>query len=109
MCFLLTEVSWGLVGIISWAHYFVILIFLVSLDILTPCRVSMDDDLLLPYAHGHGPSHSHRHVRDCQSVLYGNTTHESRPSSNHSGLPVAESTVFVEPVVPGGSRWVYGQ
>lgn len=76
---------------------------------LSPCRVSMDDDLLLPYAHGHGPSHSHRHVRDCQSVLYGNTTHESRPSSNHSGLPVAESTVFVEPVVPGGSRWVYGQ
>lgn len=34
MCFLLTEVSWGLMGIISWAHYFVILIFLVSLDIL---------------------------------------------------------------------------
>ena len=34
MCFLLAEVSWGLVGIISWAHYFVILIFPVSLYVL---------------------------------------------------------------------------
>lgn len=70
-------------------------------------RDSMKDDILLPYAHGHGPSHSHRHVRDCQPVVHGNTTHESRPSSNHSGLPVAESKVFVSDV-PGTSRWVYG-
>ncbi|KAI3361256.1 hypothetical protein L3Q82_012916 [Scortum barcoo] len=70
-------------------------------------RVSMDDDVLLPYVNGHGPSHSHRHVRDCQSVFHGNTTHETWPSSNHSGLPVAESTSFVTDV-PGTSRWVYG-
>lgn len=68
----------------------------------------MDDDVLLPYAHGHGPAHSHRHVRDCQSVLHGNTTHESWPSRNHSGLPPAESSAFVTDV-PGSSRWVYGQ
>ncbi|XP_047455851.1 N-acetylglucosamine-1-phosphodiester alpha-N-acetylglucosaminidase [Mugil cephalus] len=70
-------------------------------------RWSMDDDLLLPYAHGHGPSHSHRYVRSCQSIVHGNTTHESWPSSKRSGLPVAESTVFVSDV-PESSPWVYG-
>ncbi|XP_034466128.1 N-acetylglucosamine-1-phosphodiester alpha-N-acetylglucosaminidase [Hippoglossus hippoglossus] len=70
-------------------------------------RVSMDDDFLLPYAHGHGPSHSHRHVRDCQPIFHGSTTHESRPSSNHSGLPFVESKVFVTDV-PGSSRFAYG-
>lgn len=68
----------------------------------------MDDDVLLPYAHSHGPSHSHRHVRDCQPLIHGNTTHESQPSSNSSGLPEAESKIFVIDV-PGTSRWVYGQ
>ncbi|XP_039974816.1 N-acetylglucosamine-1-phosphodiester alpha-N-acetylglucosaminidase isoform X2 [Xiphias gladius] len=67
----------------------------------------MDDDVLVPYAHGHGPSHSHRHIRDCQPINHGNTTHESWPSSNHSVLPLAESTVFVTDV-PGSSRYVYG-
>ncbi|KAG7217346.1 hypothetical protein INR49_007415 [Caranx melampygus] len=56
-------------------------------------RVSLDDDVLLPYVRGHGPSHSHRHVRDCQPTVHGNTTHEIWSSSNHSGLPLAESTV----------------
>ncbi|XP_070692131.1 N-acetylglucosamine-1-phosphodiester alpha-N-acetylglucosaminidase [Pempheris klunzingeri] len=70
-------------------------------------RVSLDDDVLLPYAHGHGPSHSHRHVRDCQPVAHGNTTYESWTPSSHGGLLVAESTVFVSDV-PGTSRWVYG-
>lgn len=68
----------------------------------------MDDDVLLPYARGHGPAHSHRHVRDCQSVLYGNVTHESWPPGRHGGPPLAESSVFVTDV-PGSSRWVYGQ
>lgn len=67
----------------------------------------MDDDLLIPYLHGHGPSHSHRHVRSCQSLLHGNTTHESWPSNNRSIHPSAESSVFVTDV-PGSSRWVYG-
>ncbi|KAM7421619.1 hypothetical protein PAMA_015662 [Pampus argenteus] len=79
----------------------------VPLSETNSSRASMNDDVLLPYAHGHGPSHSHRHVRECQPVVHGNTTHESWPSSNHSGLPVAESTVFVSNV-PGSSRWVYG-
>lgn len=70
-------------------------------------RASKEDDLLLPYANGHGPAHSHRFVRDCQAVVHGNTTHESIPSSKQGGLPVAESTKFVSNV-PGTSRWVYG-
>ncbi|XP_062278021.1 N-acetylglucosamine-1-phosphodiester alpha-N-acetylglucosaminidase [Scomber scombrus] len=70
-------------------------------------RPSMEDDVLLPYAHGHGPSRSHRQVRECQYVAHGNTTHETWPSSNHGGLPVAESSVFVSDV-PGRSTWVYG-
>ncbi|XP_059195573.1 N-acetylglucosamine-1-phosphodiester alpha-N-acetylglucosaminidase-like [Centropristis striata] len=71
----------------------------------TNTRVSEDDDVLLPYAHGHGPSHSHRHVRDCQPVVHGNATHESWPA-NRSGSPAAESRVFVSAVE--GNRWVYG-
>lgn len=63
-------------------------------------------DLLLPYTNGHGPSHSHRHVRDCQSVAHGNTTHQTWPSNVQRG-PEAESTVFVTDV-KGSSRWVYG-
>ncbi|KAF0032012.1 hypothetical protein F2P81_016567 [Scophthalmus maximus] len=71
--------------------------------------VSADDDLLLPYARGHGPAHSHRHVRDCQPVVHGNATHESwPPPGDRSGpSPAAQSTVFVTDV-PGSSRIVYG-
>ncbi|XP_061530736.1 N-acetylglucosamine-1-phosphodiester alpha-N-acetylglucosaminidase isoform X2 [Phycodurus eques] len=47
-------------------------------------------DVLLPYTDGHGPRHSHRHVRDCQPHVHGNHTHESFPASNQSSLPVAE-------------------
>uniref|UniRef100_A0A3B4ZNQ4 N-acetylglucosamine-1-phosphodiester alpha-N-acetylglucosaminidase n=1 Tax=Stegastes partitus TaxID=144197 RepID=A0A3B4ZNQ4_9TELE len=46
----------------------------------------MDDDLLLPYADGHGPTHSHRHVRSCQPIAHGNTTHESHPSTLNAGV-----------------------
>ncbi|TDH11272.1 hypothetical protein EPR50_G00059030 [Perca flavescens] len=65
-------------------------------------RVSVGDDILQPYAHGHGPSHSHRHVRDCQPVVDGNSTYESHPPSHHTGQPVAESMVFVS------DKMVYG-
>lgn len=68
-------------------------------------RVFSDDDPLRPYARGHGPSHSHRHVRDCLSVTGGNTAHETRTPPHHGGDP--EATVFVSNV-PGSSRWVYG-
>ncbi|CAN9513891.1 unnamed protein product [Ophioblennius macclurei] len=69
-------------------------------------RVLMNNDVL-PYPPGHGPTRSHRHVRDCQAIIHGNTTYESWPSSNHSGQPVAESKVFVSDV-PKSSRMVYG-
>ncbi|XP_034409118.1 N-acetylglucosamine-1-phosphodiester alpha-N-acetylglucosaminidase-like isoform X2 [Cyclopterus lumpus] len=72
-------------------------------------RVSLGDDVLSPYAGGHGPAHSHRHVRDCQPAVHGNVTHETRPASTSGGgaASVAESTVFVSDV-PGSSRRVYG-
>ncbi|KAK5861676.1 hypothetical protein PBY51_017133 [Eleginops maclovinus] len=77
---------------------------------ITKARVSTDVDVLLPYAKGHGPTHSHRHVRDCQSVTYGTKTFETWPSSSQNTLPVAQSSVFISDM-PGGavnSRWVYG-
>ncbi|XP_042278657.1 N-acetylglucosamine-1-phosphodiester alpha-N-acetylglucosaminidase-like isoform X4 [Thunnus maccoyii] len=78
--------------------------------VISSCRTSTDSDVLLPYAHGHGPSHSHRHVRDCQSVAHGSITYETWPSRSYSSLPVAESTVFISdmPGRSGSSRWVYG-
>ncbi|KAM3873521.1 N-acetylglucosamine-1-phosphodiester alpha-N-acetylglucosaminidase-like [Diretmus argenteus] len=68
--------------------------------------ISVDDEPA-PYTHGHGPSHSHLHVGDCQPIVHGNLTYETWPSSNHTGLPVAESSVFISDV-PGTSRSVYG-
>ncbi|XP_058504002.1 N-acetylglucosamine-1-phosphodiester alpha-N-acetylglucosaminidase isoform X2 [Solea solea] len=70
----------------------------------TDPRDSMYKDVLLPYAHS--SSHSHRHVRDCQPVAHGNGSHESWPSSRHSGLPVAESMMFVTDVP--SSKYVGG-
>ncbi|XP_053313109.1 N-acetylglucosamine-1-phosphodiester alpha-N-acetylglucosaminidase [Spea bombifrons] len=59
-------------------------------------RNSLVDDLLLPYPllSKHGPSHTHREVRDCQPVIHGNTTYEVWPSSNHTVLPLVSSKVF---------------
>ncbi|KAJ7985495.1 hypothetical protein DPEC_G00352620 [Dallia pectoralis] len=77
---------------------------------LSECELissSLDDDLLSPYSYGHGPSHSHRHIRDCQSVVHANVTHETSPSSHRTSGPVAKSNVFIS-AVPGTSRWVLG-
>ncbi|XP_068425801.1 N-acetylglucosamine-1-phosphodiester alpha-N-acetylglucosaminidase-like [Clinocottus analis] len=73
-------------------------------------RISKDDDVILPYTKGHGPSHAHRHVRDYQFEAHGSKTYETWPASRHGGLPVAESTVFTAdtPLSGGASRWVYG-
>ncbi|XP_030638393.1 N-acetylglucosamine-1-phosphodiester alpha-N-acetylglucosaminidase [Chanos chanos] len=73
-------------------------------------RNSLDDDLLLPYAVSHGPSHSHRHVRDCQPVVHGNVTHETWPANDHTGSPVAESKIFVSDMLQGDRkhRWATG-
>ncbi|XP_068180025.1 N-acetylglucosamine-1-phosphodiester alpha-N-acetylglucosaminidase [Antennarius striatus] len=68
-------------------------------------RVSTLDDLLLPYTHHHGPPHSHRYIRDCQSVAHGNLTYEVWPSSTGGGPP--QTRVFVTDI-PGSSKWVYG-
>ncbi|KAF7708828.1 N-acetylglucosamine-1-phosphodiester alpha-N-acetylglucosaminidase [Silurus meridionalis] len=69
---------------------------------------SLDDDLLLPYAETHGPSHSHRHVRDCQSRIHGNLTHETWQASAHSGSPVVESKIFVSAIGSGAEKWISG-
>lgn len=71
-------------------------------------RHSMDDDLLLPYADTHGPSHSHRHVRDCQPVIHGSLTHETWPASAHRGAPVVESKVFISAMGNRSAKWVSG-
>ncbi|XP_075937402.1 N-acetylglucosamine-1-phosphodiester alpha-N-acetylglucosaminidase-like isoform X2 [Anarhichas minor] len=86
------------------------LVLLVCLLESDGARISEDDGVIVPYTEGHGPSHSHRHVRDYQSATHGNTTYETWPSRSHNGLPVAESTVFMSetPVGTGASRWVNG-
>ncbi|XP_021414176.2 N-acetylglucosamine-1-phosphodiester alpha-N-acetylglucosaminidase isoform X1 [Oncorhynchus mykiss] len=91
-------------------HFALLLIWIgIWLSECNDIGPSLDDDLLspYPYGHSHGPSHSHRHVRDCQSVVHGNVTHQTWPASNHTGVPVAESKVFISDV-PGTTRWVTG-
>uniref|UniRef100_A0A8C7ZGJ1 N-acetylglucosamine-1-phosphodiester alpha-N-acetylglucosaminidase n=1 Tax=Oryzias sinensis TaxID=183150 RepID=A0A8C7ZGJ1_9TELE len=83
-----------------------LLILCLRVSLAKKYRSSLDDDLLLPYANGHGPAHSHRHVRVCQPIIYGNTTHESSPPRHQTGQPVAESNVFVTNAPSG---WVYGR
>ncbi|XP_067094991.1 N-acetylglucosamine-1-phosphodiester alpha-N-acetylglucosaminidase [Osmerus mordax] len=69
---------------------------------------SLDEDHLSPYDHGHGPSHSHRHVRDCQLKVHGNVTHETWPASAHAATPLAQSKTFVTRVSDAVPRWVNG-
>uniref|UniRef100_A0A803JVK7 N-acetylglucosamine-1-phosphodiester alpha-N-acetylglucosaminidase n=1 Tax=Xenopus tropicalis TaxID=8364 RepID=A0A803JVK7_XENTR len=74
-------------------------------------RNSLNDDLLSPYPlHSkHGPSHSHRQVRDCQPVIDGNRTHEEWPSSNSTRLPVSTTRTFESKFSStGGMKTVYG-
>lgn len=73
-------------------------------------RHSLDDDLLLPYTKSHGPSHSHRHVRDCQPIAHGNVTHETWGASKHSDSPVFKSNIFISSITDdsGAHRWVSG-
>ncbi|XP_051999903.1 N-acetylglucosamine-1-phosphodiester alpha-N-acetylglucosaminidase [Xyrauchen texanus] len=89
-------------------------LFLICLGVyLSQCddiRHSLDDDLLLPYTKSHGPSHSHRHVRDCQPVSNGNVTHETRAASRHSNSPVVESKIFISDIIDdsGFKKWASG-
>ncbi|XP_069665724.1 N-acetylglucosamine-1-phosphodiester alpha-N-acetylglucosaminidase isoform X3 [Haliaeetus albicilla] len=69
------------------------------------------DPLLQPYFPSrHGPRHNHRYVRDCQPLKYGNVTHETWPSDNRTGGPVATTRTFVSYVPPEGKdhKVVYG-
>uniref|UniRef100_A0A8B9G292 N-acetylglucosamine-1-phosphodiester alpha-N-acetylglucosaminidase n=1 Tax=Amazona collaria TaxID=241587 RepID=A0A8B9G292_9PSIT len=77
----------------------------------SPCRISPVDPVLQPYFPSpHGPQHSHRHVRDCQPLKYGNVTHEAWPSDNSTAGPVATTRTFVSYVPPEGEdrRAIYG-
>ena len=53
-------------------------------------------DLLTPYKTRHGPTHSNRHVRDCQHIKYGNLTHELFPAQRKKNLtlPVVETNYY---------------
>ncbi|KAI4890688.1 hypothetical protein NFI96_033746 [Prochilodus magdalenae] len=77
---------------------------------LSPDRYSTDDDVLSPYTSSHGPSHSHRYVRDCQPITYGNVTHETRQAGNHFGSPLVESKIFVSDISSDSEtpKWVSG-
>uniref|UniRef100_A0A8C6WL75 N-acetylglucosamine-1-phosphodiester alpha-N-acetylglucosaminidase n=1 Tax=Neogobius melanostomus TaxID=47308 RepID=A0A8C6WL75_9GOBI len=66
-------------------------------------------DLLLPYSNGHGPAHSHRRVRECQPLLYGNSTHQTWRADSSQDTEEAESRVFITSVEgSSGPRWVHG-
>ncbi|KAI7806992.1 N-acetylglucosamine-1-phosphodiester alpha-N-acetylglucosaminidase [Triplophysa rosa] len=97
---------------VNFEHIFLFVLCLRACG-LSQCkdiRNSLDEDLLLPYTKSHGPSHSHRHVRDCQSIAHGNVTHETWAASKHSNSPVVESKIFVSsiPDDTGTARWKSG-
>ncbi|KAM8977077.1 N-acetylglucosamine-1-phosphodiester alpha-N-acetylglucosaminidase [Pelodytes ibericus] len=68
-------------------------------------RNSLVDDLLSPYLplSKHGPSHSHREVRDCLPVTRGNTTYEVWPSNNNTQLPITLTKIFASNFPVGNS------
>ncbi|XP_042336553.1 N-acetylglucosamine-1-phosphodiester alpha-N-acetylglucosaminidase isoform X3 [Sceloporus undulatus] len=72
---------------------------------------SMNDDLCLPYPPPqHGPQRRLRYVRDCQTLLLGNATHELWPSDNSSVSPLVVTRGFVSYIPPEdrNGRPVYG-
>lgn len=75
------------------------------------CRSPPSEPLLQPYPPWqHGPRHSHRHVRDCQPLKYGNVTHEAWPGDNSTAGPVAVTRTFVSYIPSEGSdrKVIYG-
>ncbi|XP_066572035.1 N-acetylglucosamine-1-phosphodiester alpha-N-acetylglucosaminidase isoform X2 [Amia ocellicauda] len=78
----------------------------------THVRNSLNDDLLLPYTQslGHGPSHSHRFVREYQPIIHGNVTYETWTSDKTAALPVVETRIFVSHIgnEDESGKWVYG-
>lgn len=43
---------------------------------------------------------SHRHIRDCQPIKYGNVTHEAWPSDNSTASPMAVTRTLVSNIHP---------
>ncbi|XP_043543964.1 N-acetylglucosamine-1-phosphodiester alpha-N-acetylglucosaminidase isoform X2 [Chiloscyllium plagiosum] len=58
----------------------------------------------------HGSQHTHRYVRDCQPIVFGNVTHETWPADKSTNLPVTRTTVFVSnfPIDGGKLKAVTG-
>uniref|UniRef100_UPI00398E4726 N-acetylglucosamine-1-phosphodiester alpha-N-acetylglucosaminidase isoform X2 n=1 Tax=Pristiophorus japonicus TaxID=55135 RepID=UPI00398E4726 len=72
-------------------------------------RASLND--LFPYYPlEHGSQHTHRYVRDCQPLIFGNVTHETWPADKSKDLPIAKTTVFVSnlPTDDGKQKAVTG-
>ncbi|XP_072324171.1 N-acetylglucosamine-1-phosphodiester alpha-N-acetylglucosaminidase isoform X2 [Scyliorhinus torazame] len=53
------------------------------------------NDLFPYYPLEHGSQHTHRYVRDCQPIIFGNVTHEMWPADISTDLPTAKTTIFV--------------
>ncbi|XP_041046049.1 N-acetylglucosamine-1-phosphodiester alpha-N-acetylglucosaminidase isoform X3 [Carcharodon carcharias] len=53
------------------------------------------NDLFPYYPLEHGAQHTHRYVRDCQPIIFGNVTHETWAADKSTDLPIAKTTVFV--------------
>ncbi|XP_078396917.1 N-acetylglucosamine-1-phosphodiester alpha-N-acetylglucosaminidase isoform X4 [Cetorhinus maximus] len=53
------------------------------------------NDLFPYYPLEHGSQHTHRYVRDCQPIIFGNVTHETWAADKSTELPIAKTTVFV--------------
>ncbi|XP_051878877.1 N-acetylglucosamine-1-phosphodiester alpha-N-acetylglucosaminidase isoform X2 [Pristis pectinata] len=53
------------------------------------------NELFPYYPLEHGSRNTHRYIRDCQPIAFGNITHETWPADKSTDLPIAKSTVFV--------------
>lgn len=63
-------------------------------------------DILSPYKFHHGPRHGNRHIRECQKIKYGNSTHSLVTPhgllSKEITLPIADAKLVVKEV---GEHW----
>ncbi|XP_038664912.1 N-acetylglucosamine-1-phosphodiester alpha-N-acetylglucosaminidase isoform X2 [Scyliorhinus canicula] len=68
------------------------------------------NDLFPYYPLEHGSQHTHRYVRDCQPIIFGNVTHETWPADNSTDLPIAKTTIFISyfPTDEGKPKTVTG-
>ncbi|XP_071481488.1 N-acetylglucosamine-1-phosphodiester alpha-N-acetylglucosaminidase-like [Diadema antillarum] len=97
-----------------------VVVILIGLICSTTCASSSmpfsDDDVLTPYPPGqHGSPRSHRQIRECQPIVYGNVTHHAQKShgrnSTNVQYPITTLKHFYDdfPIgqrVPGRIAWV---